>query len=335
MNVVMIVPTGIGCEIGGHAGDATPAARLLAGCCSNLILHPNVVNASDINEMPKNAWYVEGSLLDRFLREEFGLRKVRANTVLVATNPPLKPEVVNSVSAARATLGLDAYIVVLKEPLRMIGRIEDDKATGDVYGWRELANQVSSYNFDALAIASYIEVDRPTKFKYFREGGINPWGGVEARASKLIATALLKPVAHAPCDATFEDDPEWALFSEVVDPRMSAELVSISYLHCILKGLHKAPQITKDKGEGLWVKDVDCMVSPLGCFGPPHVACVERNIPIIVVKENKTCLDRIFSEEHLEVENYLEAAGMIVAMRDGINWKAVRRPLKKTHIETS
>ena len=30
MNVVMIIPTGIGCEIGGHAGDANPIAKLLS-----------------------------------------------------------------------------------------------------------------------------------------------------------------------------------------------------------------------------------------------------------------------------------------------------------------
>jgi len=51
---VMIVPTGIGAEIGGHAGDAAPAARLLAAACDTLITHPNVVNASEINELPEN-----------------------------------------------------------------------------------------------------------------------------------------------------------------------------------------------------------------------------------------------------------------------------------------
>ncbi|MCK5606476.1 DUF3326 domain-containing protein, partial [Candidatus Pacearchaeota archaeon] len=30
MNTVFIVPTGIGCKIGGHAGDATPAFKLIA-----------------------------------------------------------------------------------------------------------------------------------------------------------------------------------------------------------------------------------------------------------------------------------------------------------------
>jgi hypothetical protein len=53
-NAVLLVPTGIGAEIGGHAGDATAVARLLAESCDKLVLHPNVVNASDINEPPDN-----------------------------------------------------------------------------------------------------------------------------------------------------------------------------------------------------------------------------------------------------------------------------------------
>src|SRR5882672_5255275 len=61
-NAVLLIPTGIGSEIGGHAGDAGPVGKLIASCCDNLILHPNVVNASDINEMPENSLYVEGSV---------------------------------------------------------------------------------------------------------------------------------------------------------------------------------------------------------------------------------------------------------------------------------
>ena len=51
---VLIIPTGIGAEIGGHAGDGNPVAKLIASCCDKLITHPNVVNAADINEMPSN-----------------------------------------------------------------------------------------------------------------------------------------------------------------------------------------------------------------------------------------------------------------------------------------
>ena len=38
---VLIVPTGVGAEIGGHAGDATPVASLLASVSDSLITHPN------------------------------------------------------------------------------------------------------------------------------------------------------------------------------------------------------------------------------------------------------------------------------------------------------
>lgn len=127
MNVVMIIPTGIGAEIGGHAGDGTAAARLLASVSDILIVHPNVVNASDINEMTSNMWYVEGSILDRFLSNEVNLKPVKVNKILVATNPPIDHNLVNSVSAARATLGLDASIVVLNTPLRMIASKANDE----------------------------------------------------------------------------------------------------------------------------------------------------------------------------------------------------------------
>ena len=85
-NVVLAIPTGIGAELGGHAGDAGPVANLLAEVSDRLVLHPNVVNASDLNEMPTNAWYVEGSVLARLLMGTVGLRPVRRNRVLVVVD---------------------------------------------------------------------------------------------------------------------------------------------------------------------------------------------------------------------------------------------------------
>jgi len=119
MNVVMIVPTGIGCEIGGHCGDGNAPARLLGACCETLVLHPNVVNASDINEMPPNALYVEGNHLDRFLQGKLFLQKVKSNKVLVVVNKA-DYQSINAVSAARITLGLDTEILELKVPLKLI-----------------------------------------------------------------------------------------------------------------------------------------------------------------------------------------------------------------------
>src|SRR4051794_18649653 len=42
-NVALVVPTGVNASLGGHAGDAGPLARLVAGVCDTLITHPNVV----------------------------------------------------------------------------------------------------------------------------------------------------------------------------------------------------------------------------------------------------------------------------------------------------
>ena len=104
-NAVMLVPTGIGAEIGGHAGDATPAARLLAGVCDKLIIHPNVVNASDINEMPENGLYVEGSVISRLLMGTVGLQETRSNRVLLVidehTDKRVAELAINAASAAR------------------------------------------------------------------------------------------------------------------------------------------------------------------------------------------------------------------------------------------
>jgi Protein of unknown function (DUF3326) len=120
-NVVLLIPTGIDCEIGGHAGDATPVARLLAALCDHLIIHPNVVNASDINELTENCIVVEGSTLARLLMGTVGLQPVRANRVLVileeVANTTITEAAINSVAAARATLGIHCTgIVRLKKP---------------------------------------------------------------------------------------------------------------------------------------------------------------------------------------------------------------------------
>ena len=66
-NAVFIIPTGVGCELGGHEGNANPVARLIASACDTLITHPNVVNSTGYNEMKENTLYVEGSILTRLL----------------------------------------------------------------------------------------------------------------------------------------------------------------------------------------------------------------------------------------------------------------------------
>ncbi len=329
MNVVMIIPTGLGCKIGGHAGDATPSAKLLASCCNKLILHPNVVNASDINEMPENALYVEGSHLDRFLEGDIQLEEVKSNRILVVTNKPIHAETINAASAARATAGINIVGVLgLSRPLEMITRFDKKGvATGEVRGWEELCKEVYEYDFDALAIATPIGCPEDVQFKYLRKGGVNPWGGVEAMASELIAGRLSVPVAHAPttsevCSTALKE------FNEVVLPGLSAEAVSFAFLHCVLKGLHKAPRL----GTGLTNKDVDFVVTPVGCVGRPHHAAMEAGIPIIAVRENTCCLDEDMPEDWIYLQSYLEVAGFLKAQEIGITLESITRPLEPTKV---
>ncbi len=328
MNVVLIIPTGIGCEIGGHAGDANPVAKLLGKCCDKLILHPNVVNASDINEMPDNALYIEGSILDKFLRKEIYLKEVYQNQILLVVNKPAIPDTINAMNAARMTIGANISIVELETPLTMHGFYTDGRADGKVRGGMELADQISSYEYDALAIQTDVKVDKETKFKYIREGGVNPWGGVEAMASKLIADYIGKPVAHSPFTDWSKGEDDLCDFYEVVDERLAAEMVSATYLHSIFKGLHKAPRIAKRTEmihNLLSVDNIDFLITPINCVGEPHRACMKAGIPIIAVKENKTVLNDEMPDSFIVVDNYLEAAGMLMSLQAGVSQKSIRR----------
>jgi hypothetical protein len=296
---------------------------MIASMCDKILLHPNVVNASDINEMPSNALYVEGSMLDRFLEGSICLNEVRSNRVLVAVSPDAQPDTINAVNAARATIGLDASIINLEYPLIMRGWVEDGVACGTSKGVPELIQQVSGFNFDALAIASPIDVSSTESLKYFRgDQPVNPWGGIEAAVSRMVSDALNKPVAHAPiessstkCNADLFD----ILYNEVVHPRKAAEVCSNCYIHCILKGLHQAPRV----GSDLTWMDIDALITPTGCIGRPHLACFEVGIPVIAVEENTTAYNHRDSRI-IYVDNYLEAAGYLSCLKAGVTPLSVR-----------
>jgi len=330
MNTVLIIPTGLGAKIGGGCGDATPVAKLIGSVSNKLITHPNVVNGADINEMPENTLYVEGSQLDLFLNRGVNLEEVKSNRILVAVNSPIRPETVNAISAARVTLGADITMVVLDTPLIMKAVFDEKtgQASGIVEGHEELIKQVLKINdWDALAIATEIDVDKKIVLKYVTEGGVNPWGGVEAVASKLIAQGINRPIAHSPLE-TENYEYLWSL-KVVVEPKIAPEMISMCFLQCILKGLHKAPRMAN---KGIKCSDVDAMITPMGCWGTPHKACESQGIPIIVVKENTTVLNERMGDSCIYVNNYLEAAGVIKAMEIGVTLESLKNEVCKTRI---
>ncbi len=327
MLVTMIVPTGIGAEIGGHSGDATSAAHLLAAACDQLILHPNVVNASDFTEQPANSLYVEGSMLNAFLKGDTRLLPVRKNHILVVCNEAGR-DTVNAVNALRSLVGITAEIVQLRTPLGMTGRIDEVKqlATGGISGIEDLVEQVSEYPHDALAVHTPVVVQTEVAENYVNHGGINPWGGIEARLSKELYWRTGKPNAHAPVEVRTEYE------YGVTDPRLAPEMICDAHLGCVLRGLHKAPRPTISTGPStIGTEDVDALVSPL-CWGTPHKICRAKGIPMIFVEENDTLHshewnDNFICSDGYVVSNYLEAAGLLVLMRTGRSIESVTRPL--------
>jgi hypothetical protein len=352
-NAVMLIPTGVDCAIGGHAGDATPAARLLASQCDHLVLHPNVVNASDVNEQTENCLYVEGSVICRMMMGTVGLQKVRQNRVLLVTEerpdaPHVVDNTINCAEGARATLGMDIQdVVVLEEGLEMrTGVADSGRVTGAINGLQTLLDMLQSKRgqYDAVALATRItpHIDTVELHRaYFGEGGPNPWGGVEAVLTHTTSTVLNAPTAHAPTMSSEAIRTErWG----IVEPRKAAEVISSTYLFCVLKGLNRAPRVvTQVTGaydpSMISAEDVSCLVIPDGCVGLPTLAAVQQGIPVIAVRNNTNLMRNDLSELPFRAgqlkyaENYYEAAGIMAAMRNGVASSTLQRPMAPIRIE--
>ena len=200
------------------------------------------------------------------------------------------------------------------------------------------------HEYDAVAISSVIDVPPEYHMEYFLSEGkmVNPWGGVEAMLTHAVSSLYNVPSAHSPM---LESREIANLDPGVVDPRMAAEAVSVTFLQCTLKGLQRSPRIVADpdamrRTSVITAEDVSCLVIPDGCLGLPTLAALEQGIPVIAVRENRnvmrndlTALPWAADQLHI-VDNYWEAAGVIAAMKAGIAPESVRRPMPYAPVET-
>ena len=170
---------------------------------------------------------------------------------------------------------------------------------------------------------------------------INPWGGVEAMLTHAISLLYNVPSAHSPM---FESREIANMDPGVVDPRMAAEAVSVTFLQSVLKGLQRSPKIVTDRiamhrNNVITAEDVSCLVIPNGCLGLPTLAALEQGISVIAVRENKNVMKNDLTTlpwapgQFFLVENYWEAAGVLNAIKAGIAPESVRRPLSPTAVE--
>ena len=180
--------------------------------------------------------------------------------------------------------------------------------------------------------------------EYFRKGGemINPWGGVEAMLTHALSLLYEVPIAHSPMLESHKvADFDFGL----VEPRLAAEVVSLTFLQCILKGLHRSPRIVTDpetmrEAGVITATDVSCLVIPDKCIGLPTLAALEQGISVIAVRENDNLMRNDLralpwtpGQLHV-VENYWEAVGVMTALTAGVAPGSLRRPLAATRVET-
>jgi hypothetical protein len=272
--------------------------------------------------------------------------------LLVTEDRPDAPNVVeqtiNCAEGARATLGMDIneVIVLEKELFMQTGVSDSGRVTGRIERLGHLLDILRDKrgSYDAVALATRItpHIDTVELHRaYFGKGGPNPWGGVEALLTHLLSTTLDVPTAHAP---TMSSE---ALRTErwgVVEPRKAAEVISTTYLFCVLKGLNRAPQVVV-RPTGVYdpsiltAEDVSCLVIPDGCVGLPTLAAAEQGIPVIAVKNNTNLMRNDlralpFREgQLLYAQNYYEAAGIMSAMKAGVAPATLARPMMPLRIE--
>ena len=339
--VVSIVPTGVGCNLGGYAGDAAPATNLLAATVDYLITNPNAVNASNFISMDENVLYTEGLCIDLLMKGAVDLHVPYANRVglIVEKSSPAHLDVVfNIVNTVRAVHGVDvAEVVVTEEP---IGSHCVENVSGAFVGTVDrpqvilnACEQLLRKGVNAIAITTNIQDLPPDEYVRHFEGEYpNPLGGVEAVISHLIVNQFQVPAAHAPM-LNFKD---LDLLHSVVDARGAGEMASVSGLACTLIGLRRAPQINPGRSfrcaDIVNVHNLLAVVSPSGCLGGiPAIYAHKYGIPIVAVEENSTILgvsgQRVGIDNVIEVRSYAEAAGVLLALKRGINLESIRRPL--------
>ena len=129
----------------------------------------------------------------------------------------------------------------------------------------------------------------------------------------------------------------------VVDPRMAAEEISSAFLHCVFTGLQRAPRVVSDRklfGNAgiISAANISCIVIPDRCVGLPTLAALEQGMSVIAVRENHNAMQNDLTQlpfapgQLIVVDNYLEAAGVLAALRAGVTLASVRRPLADTRL---
>jgi hypothetical protein len=346
---VSIIPTGVRAEIGGFAGDATPSVNLLASACDYLVVNPNSVTASDLYYASDNVLYLEGNLICHLLLGHTTLipeTRSKIGVVIEKSEEKYLNNIFNAINAVRTVGGINIDpVVVTSGPVKTECVFSPHgHASGKFEGIEQLMEAldvIAKIDTTAVAFSTTLSVPEEVKRQYFR-GEImpNPWGGAEAILTHMTTNFYPFTAAHSP--VCIEDD--FDLIYTLGDPRDGAELISTAFLCSTLKGLTHSPYLQKfdtplpSGCQGISVENVSAVVMPESTVGNiPFFAALEQNIPVILVRDNYTQYEitpAILGIDHSErkiyyVNSYMEATGLLLALRNGIAPEATTRPLSQ------
>lgn len=344
---VSIIPTGVRAEIGGFAGDATPSVNLLAKACDYLVVNPNSVTASDLYYASDNVLYLEGNLICHLLLGHTTLipeTRTNIGVIIEKTEEKFLNNVLNALNALRTVGGININLVVVTGgPVRTECTFSPyGHASGNLEGVDELMKAldiVSQTDTSAVALSTTLFVEDEVRQQYYsKEPMPNPWGGAEAIMTHMTTNFYPFTAAHSPLLL----DEAHTMFGTLGDPRDGAELISSAFICSTLRGLTHSPRLAKFDAplpsgcQGISVENVSAVVMPESTVGNiPFFAALEQNIPVILVRDNRTQYEvtpSILEIDHRHrkiyyVNSYMEASGLLLALRHGIAPEATTRPL--------
>ena len=202
----------------------------------------------------------------------------------------------------------------------------------------------------AIAVVTRFPDDtEPKGLDAYRQGkGVDLISGCEAVISHVLVHHLCIPCAHAPALAPVE-------MEACLDPRAAGEELGHTFLPCVLVGLSRAPDLVKldvlkqttllDRSALISIEQLGAVIAPQGALGGEAVlGCIERGVPLIVVSNQGISIVGleslgVIAGENINrsmtvfvVSNYLEAAGLLFALREGISISSLNRPIKRVSL---
>lgn len=310
---IFIVPTGVGANIGGFAGDSGAFARKISKEFP-LIVNPNVVNAACFSAITDNMLYTEGYTITEFLKGNISLIPSQDNKIGVIFDKAISKDVlnihINTINAVKTVYGIDVIGWEISDEEAGVDffTTESGISTGGVKNTKTLIEAGKKLlDRGANVLAVVCKFDEPEEDGYADGECVDVVGGAEAIISHCLTKELGVPTVHAPA---FED---YSIKPNLVHPKAAAEYITPTFLPCLLLGLQNAPLIKQGLDEKyITVNNVKTLIMPCNSLGSSIVTnAIEKGIIVLSVAENTTVLNVTaenlgIADKIISVKNYDE-----------------------------